>query len=326
MKLNGSKTQILVVNPTATSLPVNVLCCGSPIEVVEEAKYLGLHVHCKNGLGASIAKLEQRFWMAWADLIKGYSNLQCGISLSLMIDLYLTCLPPLISYGAEVWAFRTFKGLPTGSSRPRGSKLLDAHKKVLSQILGVRSSIRDDILNREREREININPLWSTWLLRMVRFWNSIVDMGPTRLHYKMLVQDLNLAITMGRETFAGTVLGLVQKIGYHTADHVHLDKLDRLDVRRLQDLLDRQADLLWEGLHPGPRACPSSRALYCRYYRWVIRPQHVPKHKAAHKLSLPLKVLKTFLRFRLIVMICQLILADDKVSPSMKGVALNAH
>jgi hypothetical protein len=131
------------------------------------------------------------------------------------------------------------------------------------------------------------------------------VDMGPTRLRYKLeclkvLVQDLNLVITTGRETFAGTVLGLLKKIGYHTADHVHLDKLDRLDVRRVQDLLDRQADLLWEGLHPGPRACPSSRALYCRYYRWFILPQHVPKHKAAHKPSLPLKAFKTFLRFRL--------------------------
>jgi Reverse transcriptase (RNA-dependent DNA polymerase) len=87
MKLNGSKTQILAVNPTATSLPVNVSCCGSPIEVVEKAKYLGLHFHFKNGLGASTAKLEQRFWMAWADLIMGYSNLQCGLSVFLIIDL-----------------------------------------------------------------------------------------------------------------------------------------------------------------------------------------------------------------------------------------------
>ena len=129
MKLNGSKTQVLNINPDATPSSITVLCDGKPIEVVEEAKYLGLHVHNKSGLGASIARLEQRFWMAWANLIKGYSNFECDVSMSLMLDLYLACLPPLISYGCEVWAFRTFKGTSKSSTRPCGSKLLDAHRR-----------------------------------------------------------------------------------------------------------------------------------------------------------------------------------------------------
>ncbi len=61
--------------------PITVLCGGEHIQVVEEAKHFGLHVHIQIGLAASIAKSEQRFWTAWADLIEawGYGKLQCEI-------------------------------------------------------------------------------------------------------------------------------------------------------------------------------------------------------------------------------------------------------
>ena len=134
----------------------------------------------------------------------------------------------------------------------------------------------------------------------MVNFWNSIVDLGPERLHYKVLVKDLNLANTARRETFAGTVIKQLKKIGYFNADHVRMDTPERIDVRRVHDLLERQADLLWEGLHPSPRSCLSARAFYCRYYRWFIRPQHVPLHRGAPRLHLPVKTVRTLLRFRL--------------------------
>ena len=39
------------------------------------------------------------------------------------------------------------------------------------------------------------------------------------------------------------------------------MDTPERNDVRRVRELLDRQADLLWEGLHPSPRSCLSARA-----------------------------------------------------------------
>jgi hypothetical protein len=35
---------------------------------VEEARYLGLDIHSRTGLQASIKKLEQRFWAAWNDV------------------------------------------------------------------------------------------------------------------------------------------------------------------------------------------------------------------------------------------------------------------
>eukprot|EP00884_Botryococcus_braunii_P003845 jgi/Botrbrau1/13461/Bobra.0082s0062.1 len=129
----------------------------------------------------------------------------------------------------------------------------------------------------------------------MVNFWNSIVDLGPERLHYKVLVKDINLANTPRRETFAGTVVKQLGKMGYFNTDQVRMDTPERIDVRRLRYLLDRQADLLWKGLHPS-RSCLSARAVYCRHYKWFIR----PLHRGALRLHLSMTKVRAFLRFRL--------------------------
>ncbi len=47
-----------------------------------------------------------------------------------------------------------------------------------------------------------------------------------------------------------------MKNFGYYTADHVRIDVVERADVRRVPDLLDRQADSLWEGLDPAPCSC----------------------------------------------------------------------
>jgi hypothetical protein len=85
--------------------------------------------------------------------------------------------------------------------------------------------------------------------------------------------------LLQGGKPFAGTLLGVLRKIGYHCADHIRTDRLDRIDTHHVRDLHDRQADLLWEGLNPAPRSCASPRPPYCRYYTWFIHPQHVPLH-----------------------------------------------
>ena len=161
----------------------------------------------------------------------------------LMVELYLACLPSVISYGCEVWAFRHFQGKQLASGRPSCSSLLDAHKNVLAEILGIRRTTPDGIVICE----LNIYPLWSTWVLRMVRFWNNIASMRPDSLHYKVLLQDMRLAVVSGRETFAGTLMQQLKKLGYYIADHVRLDEILHVDISRVKDLLDRQTDLLWE-------------------------------------------------------------------------------
>lgn len=214
----------------------------------------------------------------------------------LMVELYLACIPSVISYGCEVWAFRCFQGKQLDSRRPSSTPLLDAHKRVLAQILGVRRTTPEEIINCE----LNIFPLWSTWILRMVRFWNNVAAMRPDALHYRVLLEDLRLAIVEGRETFTGTLMQQLRKLGYYIADHVRYDKVMCLDISQVKDLLDHQNDLVWDGLDISPRSCASPRALFCRYQRWFARPPHVARQKSAYRLQLPDKQLRAFMRFRL--------------------------
>jgi hypothetical protein len=295
MYLNVPKTQVLPIN-FAHGTPISLTCRGEPLPVVEEARYLGLHIHSRTGLQASIKKLEQRFWAAWADVKRRYSNLRCAERTALLLDLYLACLPPIISYGCEVWAFRTFKGRSNSSSRFASTSLLGLHKKVLSRILGVHNTTPEDIILYE----LNLHPLWATWLLRMARFWNSIAEMRPSSLHYRVLLHSLQLAITEGQETFAGTVLAQLKKIGYHIDAHIRLGHVQRINIQCVKDLLARREDMLWEGLEMSPRTCASERAMFCRYLRWFARPPHGPHPRCLYRAHIPPKTLKTFIRFRL--------------------------
>ena len=299
MRLNGKiKTQYLYVNPDSEipGPPTPLKCVGVTVNPVQEAKYLGLQVHARKGVQATIKNLEQRFWIAWEDLTRAYSNLGCNMSMMLQVELYLACLPSVISYGCEVWAFRCFKGKQVVSGSPCSTSLLNAHKRVLAQVLGVRRTTPEGIINCE----LNIFPLWSTWILRMVRFWNNIAAMRPDTLHYRVLLHDLRLAIVEGKETFAGTLVQQLKKLGYYIADHVRFDSILHIDISQVKDLLEHQSDLLWDGLDISPRSCPSSRALFCRYQRWFARPSHVPRRKSALKLHLPDRILRAFMRFRL--------------------------
>jgi hypothetical protein len=87
MSLNGAKTQYLLVNSDPRTLSTSLEVAGVSISPVQEVKYLGLQIHAKNGLQAGIKNLEQRFWIAWEDLTRAYSNLGCSMSMMLMTEL-----------------------------------------------------------------------------------------------------------------------------------------------------------------------------------------------------------------------------------------------
>jgi hypothetical protein len=144
------------------------------------------------------------------------------------------------------------------SGKPSSMTLLDAHKRVLAQILGVRRTIPEEIINCE----LDIFSLWSTWILRMARFWNNIPAMRPDSLHYKVLMHDIKLAIVEGRETFSGTLLQQLKKLGYYIADHVRFDRALQIDISHVKDLLDRKSDMTWDDLDISPRSCASPRSL----------------------------------------------------------------
>ena len=41
---------------------------------------------------------------AWAVLSRQYAGMRCAVSVSLVLQLYKTCVPPVASYGCEIWS------------------------------------------------------------------------------------------------------------------------------------------------------------------------------------------------------------------------------
>ncbi len=92
--------------------------------------------------------------------------------------------------------------------------------------------------------------------------------MRPDSLHYKVLMHDMGLALAEGRETFLGTLMQQLRKLGYYIADHMRIDIALQIDISHVKDLLDRNSDMIWDDLDISPRSCASLRALFCRYQR----------------------------------------------------------
>jgi hypothetical protein len=155
--------------------------------------------------------------------------------------------------------------------------------------------------------------------------WNNIAAMRPDSLYYKILMHGIRLAIVDGRETFSGTLMQQLKKLGYYIANHVRFDRALQIDISHVKDLLNSKSDMLWDDLDISPRLCVSPRALFCRYLRWFARPPHVPRRKSALKLHLPNSTLRTFMQFRLGCHDLPLIKVDSKASLETKGLARGA-
>jgi hypothetical protein len=75
-------------------------------------------------------------WGAWTALQRQYAGLHCGVSLSLLFRVHQAFVPPVASYGCELWGFRV---MPSRLTAAR-DKLATNHVNMLRQILGLRKS------------------------------------------------------------------------------------------------------------------------------------------------------------------------------------------
>lgn len=184
----------------------------------------------------------------------------------------------LILYGCEKWGINSLRDAHTTSAHTdvhAGLNYLILVQKVLCQIVGVCSLVCS---YWNLCYELNIKPLWSKWLLCtvpstwMVRFWKSIVDMGPERLRYNVFFR----------------------RSCTHPADHVRTYMIQHINVRRVQVLLDQQADrhsqqqTYGRDYDPAPRSCASAGALYCKFCIWFIPPSANSCPQICHKASPP--------------------------------------
>ena len=111
-------------------------CGGQPLQQVDQFKYLGIHFQAKGGLAGSFSLLKQKAGTAWSLLLQRFRDLQCGVSLPLLLALYQSTVPPTASYGCELWGVRHCKS----AARKQRESLARLHVQYLRQICGVRTA------------------------------------------------------------------------------------------------------------------------------------------------------------------------------------------
>jgi hypothetical protein len=137
MELSVDKTRVVVFQqppPPQTTAPVIATwtCGGQPLQQVAKYKYLGVELTADAGIEAAFPRLHQSAWAAWSVLRRQFSNLHCGTSLALQLDLYGESVPQTASYACEVWGVRR---LPRRTEKDRDN-LGQLHVQCLQRIWG----------------------------------------------------------------------------------------------------------------------------------------------------------------------------------------------
>ena len=89
--------------------------------------------------------LKQKMHGAWALLQRQYGRLQCLSSVGLLFRFYMVCVPPMASYGCEMWGHCKHQPATKASCEV----LAGSHLHILRQMSGVRSPTAVSILLAE---------------------------------------------------------------------------------------------------------------------------------------------------------------------------------
>lgn len=288
MQICIQKTKVLVFAKRWPG-PYQWLCNQHPLEWIDKIRYLGLQFDSCVGLHATYSSLHGKMWAAWALLQKQFRQLQCAASIGLLFRLYKTCVPPTALYGAGVWGPYRLPP-PVGQCR---AALMRSHLQMLKQIAGVRSTVSTDILLRE----FNVRSLGDEWWLCAVRFWNGLVSLPAHHLYKRIALDACRAAITSNVKNWAWAMFRGVRGLGYDMV--ISATEMAYLDVRRIRQLLDTKANVVWQDLDYCPRTCPSHKSRLCTYNAWCARPDSC-RRKAYVHLPLSATCLRQVLKFRM--------------------------
>ena len=163
-------------------------CGGHTLSMVDSYKYLGIMLHSSLGVLNACSSLYSRMCHAWAVLRRKYAGLRCAVSVRLLLEVYMVCVPPAGSYACELWALRR---LPREQKDDRDN-LASYHIHVLRAISGIRKSIPHIMLYLELQQA----PLDHSWWVRVIHFWNNLAARPDSCIYMRVALSNCRAAFS----------------------------------------------------------------------------------------------------------------------------------
>ena len=286
MDISIAKTKVMVVS-SAPVAATQFTCNGHALEQVDSFKYLGLHFHSSGDISHLISPLKAKATGSWAVVQRRHSQLQCGNTVSLKLQLLQSILVPTIHYGCELWGMHSPQSAAANRAR---SDLEQTYARFLRHVCGVRFNTPSSMLLTE----LGLTALKVFWWQQTLQFYNRLAA-TPHGSFFHTILLDNQADAARGARNFCGSVFHSLRSIGYHVSPSV-TDVLI-LDAPSIIQLLHGSL----QGVHDfdlySPRSAPSAGVLSCTYHHW-FRP-YSKRRRYCH-LPVSARRMQRFLQFRL--------------------------
>ena len=106
MEISVAKTQVMVVL-IAASPAVTFACNGRVVEQISTFRYLGMQFGTSGTIFHLISPLRAKVAASWTIVQQQYSQLQCGNTVNVKLQLLHSILVPSVHYGCGLWGMHS---------------------------------------------------------------------------------------------------------------------------------------------------------------------------------------------------------------------------
>jgi len=217
-----------------------------------------------------------------------HSQLQCGNTVNLKLQLLQSVLTPSIHYGCELWGTHS----PTAAlANQSGTDLQRIYARRLRHICGVKFATPNAMLLAE----LGLLPLQVFWWQQTLQFYNKLATSPRDSLFHIILLDDQHDAFQRGVKNFCSSIHRSLASIGHSMCRDSGVACIH--DVPAIVELLQQHLQGVNAfGLHC-PRAALSAGVVSCTYHQW-FRPYS--KRRRYCQLPVSGRRMQRFLQFRL--------------------------
>ncbi len=151
LKVNATKTKVVIFSRGVVRNYPKLFLGDDQLEVVKDYDYLGIKFFCNGHFHAAITKQATQAKRALHGLISKARRL--SLPVDIMLELFDTCITPILLYGCEVWGFTKTDKVETFHNQFLKHLLHLGSRSINNMVLGetgrckLEKTIRDRMLN-----------------------------------------------------------------------------------------------------------------------------------------------------------------------------------